>query len=228
MADLTPPPVTLDATQVQMGNANGPGVYVAAAGTDPPTDLTTAWPSAWTSLGYLSEAGPTIAQSKDTAAITPWQSTSPIRNIVTGRDLTVEMVFWQLNEMTLGIYFDSDQPTPDATTGLINLQVRTDAPQHQYAIGIDTTDNDRVLRIMFPRASLSATGNMQIERGAAVPLDCTLLALDNNGTLAYVLLGDVPAPSPVQTPLIGGGQGIQTVSGQAEHRGRRNTPAEAS
>jgi hypothetical protein len=56
-------------------------------------------------------------------------------------------------------------------------------------VGIDARDAERVLRIIFYRASLTDAGDMQITRGAAVPLDCTLSALDDAGKLAKVLLG---------------------------------------
>jgi hypothetical protein len=56
-------------------------------------------------------------------------------------------------------------------------------------VGIDSADADRVLRIVFGRASLSDAGDMQLERGAAVPLDVTLSALDDGGRLAHILLG---------------------------------------
>jgi len=216
-----PTPPVLDPTEVQIGNANGPGVYVAPAGTAGPADVAAAWPSAWTSLGYLSDDGPTISTNTDSQDFTPWQSTSPIRSVITGKQLTVEMIFWQLNARTLSMYFDTDVPTA-ATSGLISMQIRTDAPQHLYAIGIDSADVGRALRIIFPRASLSDAGDMQIQRGAAVPLDCTLSALDYGGVLAEVLLG-TGAPQPVAMPLdLPGYQGVQTV-GDAEARGgRRN------
>ena len=37
---------------------------------------------------------------------------------------------------------------------------------------------------------------MQISRGAVVPLDCTLSALDDGGKLAKVLLGPAVEPAP--------------------------------
>ena len=64
-------------------------------------------------------------------------------------------------------------------------------------MGIDSADAERVLRLGFYRASLSDAGDMQIQRGAAVPLDCTLSALDDGGRLAKVLLG--PAEDPDAT-----------------------------
>jgi hypothetical protein len=69
------------------------------------------------------------------------------------------------------------------------MELRTDAPQRIHAIGIDSADAERTFRIAFTRASLSAAGDMQLTRGAAVPLDVTLSALDDGGVLGYVKLG---------------------------------------
>ena len=108
-------------------------------------------------------------------------------------------MLWQLNAITLGLYFDAGSPCPIPDDGSIDMELRSDAPQQLYAIGIDCADAERVLRIAFGRASLTAAGDMQITRGAAVPLDCTLSALDDGGRLGYVKLGPREA-TPRQPP----------------------------
>lgn len=193
---MTTPTPTLDPAEVQVGTANGPGLYIAPAYTPGPDTTTGEWPAPWQILGYLSEDGPTISMSTDSEVLTPWQSRSSIRTVITGRQMTAQFVLWQLNRLTLAVYFDADPPEP-AADGSIQLQVRTDTPQHEYALGIDNRD-ERVFRVAFHRASLSDAGDMQLTKGAAVPLDCTLTALDDGGVLADVLLGPVAAPVAAQ------------------------------
>ncbi|MDR1999456.1 MAG: hypothetical protein LBQ06_05890 [Frankiaceae bacterium] len=178
----------LDPTEVQIGTSNGPGIYIAPPGTPGPTDTEMEWPAAWHVLGYLSDDGPTIGQSTDTEDITPWQSVVPIRSIITSRAVTLQFVLWQLNRETLGLYFDT--PAVENGGGSFAMDVRTDSPQQLYAAGIDSADADRVLRIIFPRCSLTDAGDMQIQRGAAIPLDCTLSALEDNGILAHIMIGE--------------------------------------
>ena len=185
---MPPAPPTLSPTEVQVGTANGPGLYLAPAGTAPPADTVAAWPPPWRVLGYLSEDGPTVGQSTDTTDLTPWQSAVPLRSVITSRAVTLQFVLWQLNEVTLALYFDSDVPAV-GTDGSIDMDIRSDAPQHLYAVGIDSADAERVFRLAFGRASLSAAGDMQLSRGAAVPLDVTLSALDDAGKLANIKLG---------------------------------------
>jgi hypothetical protein len=186
----TPAPVepTLNPSEVQVGTANGPGIWVAPPGTEPPDSTDEEYEDPWRILGYLSDDGPTVGSSTDTEDITPWQSVVPIRSVITGRSITLQFVLWQLNAVTLGLYFDAEEPVPEAD-GAIDMELRTDAPQRLHAISIDSADAERVFRITFGRASLNAAGDMQITRGAAVPLDCTLAALDDGGRLGRVQLG---------------------------------------
>jgi hypothetical protein len=192
---MTTPVYELDPDEVQVGAANGAGIYLAPAGTLVPDDTSAEWPSPWMILGYLSDDGPTIGSSTDSESLTPWQSRSPIRTVITGRTMTLQFVMWQLNELTLALYFDADVPVPE-TDGSLKMQVRTDTDQHLYAVGIDTADGGRALRVGFHRANLTAAGDMQLQKGAAVPLDVTLTALDDAGVLADVLLGPATAVAP--------------------------------
>jgi hypothetical protein len=196
----TPAPVepTLNPSEVQVGTANGPGIWLAPAGEEPPDTTEDDYEDPWRILGYLSDDGPTVGSSTDTEDITPWQSVVPLRSVITGRSITLQFVLWQLNAVTLGVYFDATEPVPDAD-GNIDMELRTDAPQRLHAISIDSADAERTFRISFSRASLTAAGDMQITRGAAVPLDCTLAALDDGGVLGRVQLGARSAAS-LSTP----------------------------
>jgi hypothetical protein len=185
---MTTPAQTLDPSEVQVGTPNGPGIYIAEAGTEPPDSTDEEWGSDWSILGYLSDDGPTVGSSTDSESLQPWQSAVPLREVITGRSITLQFVLWSLNEQTIALYFDADVPTA-GSDGSIDMELRTDTPAHLYAIGIDSADAERVFRISFRRASLSAAGDMGISRGAAVPLDCTLSALDDGGVLGRVQLG---------------------------------------
>lgn len=202
----TPAPPLLDPSEVQVGTANGPGIWLAPAGTPPPADTATAYPAPWKVLGYVSDDGPTVGSSTDTEDITPWQSVVPIRSVITGRQVTLQFVLWQLNERTLALYFDMPEAAP-STDGSIDMELRSDEPQRLHAVSIDSRDAERVLRVTFGRASLTSAGDMQITRGAAVPLDCTLSALDDAGQLGRVQLGPATAAP--------GGNGARRSTGKA-------------
>lgn len=190
---MPPAAPVLAPDEVQVGTANGPGLWIAPAGTAAPDHTSDPWLAPWLSGGYLSDDGPTVGQSTDTTDLVPWQSRVPLRTVVTSRSITMQFIMWQLNPVNLGLYFDADPPTPDAD-GFIDMIIRSDSPTHLYALGIDARDGDRILRFSFTRASLSDAGDMQITAGAAVPLDVTLAALDDAGVLGRIQLGSPDAP----------------------------------
>jgi hypothetical protein len=188
----TPAPAVLDPDEVQVGTANGPGLWIAPQGTEAPDSTSDDFEDPWLSGGYLSDDGPTVGQSTDSTDLVPWQSRVPLRSVITSRSITMQFIMWQLNAITLGLYFDTDPPTPGAD-GSIDMEIRSDSPQHLYALAIDARDGDRVFRFSFTRASLSDAGDMAINAGAAVPLDVTLAALDDAGVLGRIQLGGAGA-----------------------------------
>jgi len=222
MSTPAPPVTTLDPDEVQVGTPNGPGIWLAPPGTEPPDDTTEDYEAPWRLLGYLSDDGPTVGQDTSSEPLTPWQSVAPIRTVITERQVTLQFVLWQLNSMTLGLYFDTDEPTP-ATDGSIDMEVRTDQAGHLYAVSIDSRDGERVLRLTFTRANLSDAGDMPITRGAVVPLDCTLSALEDAGSLARVQLGPAEADTPLGAPSRNG----SGVSAGAAAPARRRRKARA-
>ena len=89
------------------------------------------------------------------------------------------------------MYFDSPQPVPAADGG-VEMDVRV-RPAAEHRGGGDRQHGDqRALRVGFSRASLSDAGDMKLTKGAAVPLEVTLTALDNAGILAHVSVGATP------------------------------------
>lgn len=178
-------PVTLlDPTEVVVGTANGPGLWVAPEGTALPA-VGEAFAAPWMSLGYASDDGVTVGGDKTTEAITPWQSTAPIRTIITEVTRTVAFTLWQLNEVTLGIYFDTTVPAPDVD-GVLDFKVASSGGGLIHSVAVDTRDGDNCVRFGWTRAQLDSTGDMGITKGAAIPLDITMSALDDGGNQVAV------------------------------------------
>lgn len=175
----------LDPNQVTVGTADGPGLWIAPPGTAFPAALAAfSTIPAWKSLGYASDDGVTIGGDTTTEAITPWQSKTPIRTLVTEKTETIQFVLWQLNQDTLSVYFDTTVPAPAA--GVINFNVRSDSAPLLWAVAVDVKDGVNQFRVGFPRASLESTGDMTITKSTVVPLDITLSALDDAGVLMTV------------------------------------------
>src|SRR5579871_737039 len=133
---MTVTPPALDPSEIILGINNGPGIYIAPENTAPPADLTAEWPAAWIPLGYLSDDGPTLSSSTDSDTITPWQSTSPVRTVITGKALTLQFVMWQTTPESLALYFDMVAPTP-AADGSVDFDVRSDGGGQIYSVGLE-------------------------------------------------------------------------------------------
>lgn len=173
--------VQLDPTETMIGAANGAGLWVAPAGTAAP-DLGEAFAAPWRSLGYASDDGVTEGGDTTTETFTPWQSRSPIRTVTTEKTATIAFTMWQLNQDTLSVYFDADVPPADED-GVYDFEVRTDAGGRIFAVAVDASDGLNAYRVVYPRATLETQGDLVLQKGAMVPLEVTLSALDDGGTM---------------------------------------------
>jgi len=187
---------------VLIGTSNGPGIWIAPEGTAAPTDTTTAPAAEWSTLGYLSEDGVTFGVSTDSESITPWQSRSPVRTIITGRELTVDFTMLEFNAQNVALYFSQDAPVE--TAGAFALDVRSDGSSKTHCILVDVKDGDHVVRYFFPRATLSEAGDIEVTQSGAIGLPVTMQALDDSGVLVKIIKGAAavakaaPAPAPVK------------------------------
>ena len=173
----------LDADEVVIGTADGPGLYLAPPGTAMPTDLD-AIDVAWTQIGYLNEDGPTINQEVETDAIMPWQGKSPVRTFVLSREYTIGFTMIQINEVTASMWLD--QPEPTATSGSFEMPIRDDGPQRSYAVLVVLKDIKVQLAIQFQEATLESAGEMGMPKTGAVELPLTLSALGDAGLVGNV------------------------------------------
>lgn len=170
--------MALDASNVIIGTASGDGLYVAPEGTTLPTTATGTL-TGFTTVGYVSDDPITLAQDVSKETITAWQTLAPLREVITGRTLTLEFTCQEINETTLGLYFDQD--VADAT----DIEITSVPGGKVYAVVLDIADGAERRRFVFPRASLSSAGDIEVQKGANIALPITLTVLDDNGVLGY-------------------------------------------
>lgn len=175
----------LQADDVLIGTANGPGIWMAPVGTAAPTDATSALSAPWSTLGYLSEDGVTLSQSTNSEDIYPWQGRSPVRTMITERNLAMEFSMFEFNEQNLQLYFGMEQATAgDANSWSLN--VVSNAPAQIYSFCIDVADLDVKVRYYIPRGSLSDAGDLEITDSGVMALPVTLKTLDSAGELMEI------------------------------------------
>jgi hypothetical protein len=188
---VDPNTATLDAEELLVGTALGPGIWIAPYPTQGPNDIHEAWGPSWSSLGYASEDGPTVASSTGSTDMRAWQSIGVLRSVITDRTVTVHFNLLQWNAQNLGLYWDIESPTV-AADGTFKFDVRSDQGAQRHTIGVDVKDGPNQVRMIFPRVQLNATGDMQFQRGALAMLDMTFAALETDGVLLQVI-GSIPA-----------------------------------
>ena len=175
----------LQADDVLIGTANGPGIWMAPVGTTAPTDATTALGAEWSTLGYLSEDGVTLSQSTNSEDIYPWQGRSPVRTMITERNLSMEFSMFEFNEQNLQLYFGMEQ-NAQGTADAWSLNVVSNAPAQIYSFCIDVADLDVKVRYYIPRGSLSDAGDLEITDSGVMALPVTLKTLDSAGELMEI------------------------------------------
>ena len=176
---------TLQADDVLIGTANGPGIWMAPVGTTAPTDATTALAAEWSTLGYLSEDGVTLSQSTNSEDIYPWQGRSPVRTMITERNLSMEFSMFEFNEQNLQLYFGMEQAKQGSADSW-SLNVVSNAPSQIYSFVIDVADLDVKVRYYIPRGSLSDAGDLEITDAGVMALPVTLKTLDSAGELMEI------------------------------------------
>jgi hypothetical protein len=190
MTQVEPTP-GLDADQIVVGTARGPGLWIAPLDAAMPADIDEDFGEGWVSLGYASEDGPTMASSTDSEDIRAWQALGVLRSIITGRTVTIQAQLMQFNVQNLALYWDIDMPEAQSD-GTFAFPVRTDQAGQRHQIAIDVRDGDNEVRFIFPRCQLNAAGDLQFQRSAAALLDVTFAALEDAGRLVEIQ-GKVPS-----------------------------------
>ena len=174
----------LDPSELMIGTSDGAGLWIAPEGTRLP-DPGEPMSAPWTVLGFISDDGVTIGGDTTTETITPWQSITAIRTLITEKNRTLGFTLWQINELTLGLYFDTEVPEADEND-VLDFTVRSSGGGLIHAMAVATRDGARILRFGWPRASLDSTGDMSLTKGASVPLEVTMAALDAGGDMVQI------------------------------------------
>lgn len=181
--------IALNPDQVTLGTAAGPGVWIAPVGTTAPTDATSAYGAGWSTLGYLHEDGPKLSRSVDSTELVSWQSRTPLKKVITSVSQELEFTLLELSAQNLALYFG--QTVPTETAGKFSLEIRSDAAVQEYAVGIDIADGDVAHRFIFPRATISDTGDVEFKADELAALPVTVTALDTNGVVSQWYKGTV-------------------------------------
>lgn len=176
--------MTIDSTEVHLAPYGD--VYVAPVGTALPANATVALNASFSSLGYIDEDGVSITPGVDVTEINMWQSATPVKTTLDTISLEVSFNMGQINQTTWGLFFFVGSWTNNF--GQAKMTVPSNPGSQEKAIIIWWQDeNNDDYRLVIPRAFLKDRETLQLVRNNAQLTGVTFGALDNSGTLCYVL-----------------------------------------
>ena len=180
-----------DTDEIVIG-ANGT-VRVAPVGTSIPTTAGASFAGGWIDLGYTSEDGVTVTDSKDIEDIPVWQLFYPARRIVTSRDFTVAFVLRQWSTETVSLAFGGGDFT---WVGAGQYKYEPPSPEmiDERSLAVDWQDGDKNYRLIIPKGMVTENVETNIVRTGAADLPITfgVIGTDDAGA-PWTLLTDDPA-----------------------------------
>ena len=148
---------TMNVNEVTIGAAAATGaIWVAPKGTTLPTDASTELASAWTLLGFTSDAGVQISESSSSNVISAWEARTQVYNVRTEYTEQVSFMPIQCNADVAKLMWGDDAVTAATGTLAVKHHGKTLEP---VCIVIETTPREDIVK--------RYTGTFQLtERGA--------------------------------------------------------------
>lgn len=177
------------------------GIYVAPAGTQLPTDATTALNAAFANLGYVSEDGVTNANGADNTDIGAWGGDIVLSVQGTKSDTFSFTLIETLNVDVLKAVYGDDNVSGTLATGIsvkANNKVITPKPWVVEMI----MHNGALKRIVIPYGTITGRGDVVYKDDEAIGYEITISAApDGNGNTHYEYMkaATTPAPDPEET-----------------------------
>lgn len=174
------------ATNVTTGRPRTTGsVHKAPAGTQLPTDASTALASAFTSLGYISEDGLSVTRSFDSDEIKDWGGQTVLTLESNYSDRFKFTLIEALNVDVLKAVHGASAVSGTLSTG---ITVSVQGAEHEACVwAIDMIMRGGVLkRIVIPNGAITEVGEVVYSGEDAVGYEVTVTAMaDSSGKTSY-------------------------------------------
>jgi hypothetical protein len=184
-----------DSDEILIG-ANG-SIRVAPVGNTEPANIAAAWPAGWVDLGFASEDGVKVTDSKGLGQVDVWQSFYPARRFVTDRDMHAAFVLRQWNIPNVKLAFGGGTVTEDvADSGHFRYVPPDPEDLDEHALGIQWADGAKNYRLIIPRGIVTEDVETTLARSAPADLPITFGITAQDGDVPWFLLTDDPAFDP--------------------------------
>lgn len=179
-----------DVDQIVVG-ANGK-LWTAPVGTAAPADEDAAPGAGWVELGFASEDGATLTDSRTLEPIPVWQLFYPARRIVTERDFSVAFVLRQWSADTVSLAFGGGTIT-EPSPGHFKYAPPSPEDIDERALMVDWQDGAKHYRLVLPRGVVTENVETNLVRTGAADLPITFGIIGSETGDPWYLLTDDPA-----------------------------------
>lgn len=182
-----------DVDDILIGS-NG-SIYVAPVGTAAPADEVEALNAAFVDLGYASEDGVKLTDSKDMLIYKVWQLRYAAKRKITGRDFAAAFKLSQWNKDTVPLAFGGGTVTAP-TAGHFKFVPPSFEDIDERAMVIEWFADDSTFRLIIPRGMVTENVETEVDAGAVSELPITFSVLGTDGVDPWYLLTDHPSFDP--------------------------------
>lgn len=175
---------TMNASEVGIGSGAVTGaIFVAPKGTALPTDATTSLAGTYVLLGFTSDAGVTISESRSTNEIRAWEGRTVVYNAVTEYTESVSFMPIQCNADVAKLTWGGSA----VTTGVGTLAVKHSAANLEpVCIVIETIPRDGIIKRYCGTFQLTERGDATLDGTQVDSRALTFKAIaDSNGVTMY-------------------------------------------
>lgn len=163
----------------------GGAVYVGPLSTELPSDAKTALADGFKALGYLSEDGLVNSNSPNSETVAAWGGDVVLTTQKSKEDTFKCTLIEALNVDVLKTVYGGDNVSGTLETGITVKANSTPAAEYAWVFNM-ILKNGAKKRIVLPRATLAALGDISYTDSAAVGYEVTLnAALDSSGNTHY-------------------------------------------
>ena len=175
---------TMNTAEVGVGTAKVTGaIWVAPNGTTLPTDATTTLAGTYTLLGFTSDAGFSISESRSTQPIRAWEGRTEVYSIVTEYTESVSFTPIQINADVAKLTWGDDNVT--VATNKITAK-HTGATLEPVAIVVETAPRDNIVKRYCGTFQLTERGEATLDGTVVDARQLTFNAIaDASGVTMY-------------------------------------------
>lgn len=168
-------------------------VYIAAAGTTGPSNVTSAWSGSWTAVGLLDgEAGFAEAREEESNEIYAWGGLL-VKKTKSKHKRTIKFVCLEDNATVFGLVNPGSTRSTVSGTTTSTVKVPT---LTEFAIGFETLDGTKKKRRAVKRAVVEEIGEVvESESGLTVYEVTVTIYPETDGTLYTEISGSASASS---------------------------------